>query len=165
MLEQLSVLSNAALLKSIRQWVASLPAERSEAISPDDFDELHDAVKLFRRWDASGIGGLKRKAVVGQLNEVRLARVRLSQRELEESVAVATTALSLAGSVRSSVVYDWLVRFHAALVERYAGEPPLREGEIVEPFHPGLDVLAGKGCGSQISGRRCVGVTTRRSLR
>jgi DNA-binding XRE family transcriptional regulator len=69
-LERLSVLTSAALLRPIRQWVASLPAERPGPISPDDFDELHDAVKLFRRWDASGVGGLKRKAVVGQLNSV-----------------------------------------------------------------------------------------------
>jgi DNA-binding XRE family transcriptional regulator len=354
-LERLSILSGAALLKPIRQWIASLPAERPGPISPDDFDELHDAVKLFRRWDASGVGGLKRKAVVGQLNavaesvhetsddtmrakllsivaelaqlagwmsydhglpgaaqryyllalhacreagpsalplgvkvigdmtqlstalgnyddslnlartglyalprteklvrsellglesrayaqlgsreasdaarsaeacvevwhevdgdepapdwlhymnpaevdclaantytqlalqvddqprwrayagraeyhtlrarqsrangydrsrildEIRLARVRLSQRELDESVTVATTALSLAGSVRSSVVYDWLIRFHAELVERHDRESsvsgftdqlreylrqaaPLREGDVV----------------------------------
>ena len=32
--------------------------------------DYSDAVKLFRRWDASGVGGLKRKAVVGQLNAV-----------------------------------------------------------------------------------------------
>lgn len=69
-LERLTVLSSGALLKPIRQWVASLPAAQSEPISPGDIDELHEAVKLFRRWDASGVGGLKRKAVVGQLNAV-----------------------------------------------------------------------------------------------
>lgn len=69
-LEGLSVLSSAALIRPIRQWVASLPIGRDEPIRPDDIDELRDAVKLFRRWDASGVGGLKRKAVVGQLNAV-----------------------------------------------------------------------------------------------
>jgi DNA-binding XRE family transcriptional regulator len=39
-LERLSVLGSAALLKPIRQWVASLPAERPGPISPDDFEEL-----------------------------------------------------------------------------------------------------------------------------
>ncbi|MGH3905833.1 MAG: XRE family transcriptional regulator [Pseudonocardiaceae bacterium] len=33
-------------------------------------DALERAVTLFRRWDASGVGGLRRKAVVGQLNAV-----------------------------------------------------------------------------------------------
>lgn len=69
-LEGLSVLTSATLLRPIRQWVAALPAERPDPLNPDDLDELHDAVKLFRRWDASGVGGLKRKAVVGQLNAV-----------------------------------------------------------------------------------------------
>jgi transcriptional regulator with XRE-family HTH domain len=69
-LEQLSVLTSAALLKPIRQWVASLSVERPDPLTPDDLDELRAAVKLFRRWDASGVGGLKRKAIVGQLNAV-----------------------------------------------------------------------------------------------
>ena len=71
-LEGLSVLSSAVLLKPIRQWVASLPVVPVNdcVISPKELDKLEDAVKLFRRWDASGVGGLKRKAVVGQLNAV-----------------------------------------------------------------------------------------------
>lgn len=71
-LERLSILSSAALLKPIRQWVASLPVlpVSDNALGPEELDELQAAVKLFRRWDASGVGGLKRKAVVGQLNAV-----------------------------------------------------------------------------------------------
>jgi transcriptional regulator with XRE-family HTH domain/cell division inhibitor SulA len=69
-LEGLSVLSSAALLNPIRQWVAALPVGRATPLGVDDLNELRDAVKLFRRWDASGVGGLKRKAVVGQLNAV-----------------------------------------------------------------------------------------------
>jgi DNA-binding TFAR19-related protein (PDSD5 family) len=82
------------------------------------------------------------------LDEIRLAKVRLSQREPAESVKVATTALSLAGSVRSSVVYDWLIRFHVELVTRHDNEAvvndftgqlrdylrqaaPLREGDVI----------------------------------
>jgi hypothetical protein len=82
------------------------------------------------------------------LDEIRLARVRLSQRELAESVTVATTALSLAEPLRSSVVYDWLIRFHADVMKRFAGESlvddftdqlreylrlaaPLREGDVI----------------------------------
>jgi DNA-binding XRE family transcriptional regulator len=71
-LERLSILSSAALLKPIRQWVACFPPRSTGegVIGPDELDELTAAVKLFRRWDASGVGGLKRKAVVGQLNAV-----------------------------------------------------------------------------------------------
>src|SRR6202008_961463 len=68
-LEQLSVRPSAALQRPIRQWVVSLPVVPN-VVNPDELDELRAAVKLFRRWDASGVGGLKRKAVVGQLNAV-----------------------------------------------------------------------------------------------
>jgi cell division inhibitor SulA len=53
------------------------------------------------------------------LDEMRLAKVRLSQREPVESAAVARNALALADQARSSVVCDWLVRFHAELTSRY----------------------------------------------
>lgn len=71
-LASLSILSSALLLKPVRQWVASLPVlpVADTAFGPEELDELRAAVKLFRRWDASGLGGLKRKAVVGQLNAV-----------------------------------------------------------------------------------------------
>lgn len=61
------------------------------------------------------------------LDEIRLAKVRLSQREPVESVVVATNALRLADVVRSSVVYDWLIRFHADLTARHAGEQPVSD--------------------------------------
>jgi DNA-binding XRE family transcriptional regulator len=66
----LSVLTSATLLRPIRQWAASPPVVTDGPLGLDDLDELRDALKLFRRWDASGVGGLKRKAVVGQLNAV-----------------------------------------------------------------------------------------------
>jgi transcriptional regulator with XRE-family HTH domain len=69
-LARLSILSSAALVLPIRQWIASIPVGRDEPIGQDELDALRDAVRLFRRWDDSGHGGLKRKAVVGQLNAV-----------------------------------------------------------------------------------------------
>lgn len=69
-LESLSILTSAALLRPIRQWAAALPVGTDVPLGLDELEELRDAVKLFRRWDASGVGGLKRKAVVGQLNAV-----------------------------------------------------------------------------------------------
>lgn len=68
-LRQLSVLTGAALLRPIRQWASLLPVVPIAAVS-DELDELDEAVQLFRRWDAAGVGGLKRKAVVGQLNAI-----------------------------------------------------------------------------------------------
>lgn len=70
-LASLAVITGTALLQPIRQWagVLSPPGSPQEA-GTDEVDELEQAVTLFRRWDASGAGGLRRKAVVGQLNAV-----------------------------------------------------------------------------------------------
>jgi transcriptional regulator with XRE-family HTH domain len=71
-LAELAVLTSAALLQPVRQWAAVLaaPPSTAEPVGTDEVTELEQAVTLFRRWDASGAGGLRRKAVVGQLNAV-----------------------------------------------------------------------------------------------
>lgn len=70
-LQQFSILSGTALLRPVQQWIGLLPAApHAVSTDPDQLDELDHAVRLFRRWDASGIGGLKRKAVIGQLRAV-----------------------------------------------------------------------------------------------
>jgi DNA-binding XRE family transcriptional regulator len=61
------------------------------------------------------------------LDELRLAKVRLSQREPGEALAVATAALSFADAIRSSLVNDWLIGFHSDLVERYACGPGIHQ--------------------------------------
>jgi hypothetical protein len=52
-------------------------------------------------------------------DEIRLAKVRLPQREPAEVATVALHALELAEDPRSSLVVDWLIRFDQALGERY----------------------------------------------
>ena len=54
------------------------------------------------------------------VDEVRLARVRLAQREPLEAVRVATHALNMAGQMKSSIVCDWLLRFHGECGHHYA---------------------------------------------
>jgi transcriptional regulator with XRE-family HTH domain len=68
----LAVISGAALLHPVRQWAASLALLPGSppAAGTDEVAELEQAVTVFRRWDASGAGGLRRKAVAGQLNAV-----------------------------------------------------------------------------------------------
>jgi DNA-binding XRE family transcriptional regulator len=68
----LAIITGAALLRPVRQWAASLAllAGSPPEVGTDEAAELEQAVTLFRRWDASGAGGLRRKAVVGQLNAV-----------------------------------------------------------------------------------------------
>jgi transcriptional regulator with XRE-family HTH domain len=69
-LAQLTVISGTALLQPVRQWAAVLAQASIPAVGSEEVDELEQAVTLFRRWDASGAGGLRRKAVAGQLNAV-----------------------------------------------------------------------------------------------
>ncbi|WP_157357225.1 helix-turn-helix domain-containing protein [Amycolatopsis nigrescens] len=68
----LSLLSGAPLVRQIRQWAAQLPVVpvRAGEVGQHELAELEQAVTFFRRWDASGKGGLHRKAVIGQLNAV-----------------------------------------------------------------------------------------------
>ena len=68
----LAVITGAALLHPVRQWAASLALLPGSppAAGTDEVAELEQAVTVFRRWDASGAGGLRRKAVAGQLNAV-----------------------------------------------------------------------------------------------
>jgi hypothetical protein len=54
-------------------------------------------------------------------DEIRLAKVRLGQREPHEAAAVATHALHLAAETRSSLVLDWLMRFDRAITDRHPG--------------------------------------------
>lgn len=65
-------LSGAPLVRQIRQWAALVPTVpvRAGEVGEQELAELEQAVMFFRRWDASGKGGLHRKAVIGQLNAV-----------------------------------------------------------------------------------------------
>lgn len=71
-LTRLAVLSGATLLGSVRGWAAAVPLMPVSGgeVGADEVAELEQAVRLFRRWDASGSGGLRRKAVVGQFHAV-----------------------------------------------------------------------------------------------
>jgi transcriptional regulator with XRE-family HTH domain len=112
-LEQLSILSGAALIRPIRQWVASLPVGRDYPSDLDHLDELRDAVKQFRRWDASGVGGLKRKAVVGQLNAVA--------ESVHETTDAATRAKLLPIMAELAQLAGWIAYDHglAGAAQRY----------------------------------------------
>ncbi|MGW5648231.1 helix-turn-helix domain-containing protein [Saccharopolyspora sp. NPDC003752] len=69
---ELSLLTGAALVVPVRQWATEAPivSIRPDQVGQDEIQGLEQAVELFRRWDASGQGGLHRKAVLGQLNAV-----------------------------------------------------------------------------------------------
>ena len=52
-------------------------------------------------------------------DEIRLAKVRLGQREPAESAAVGMNALQLAAETRSSLLADWFLHFDRELTVRH----------------------------------------------
>jgi transcriptional regulator with XRE-family HTH domain len=72
----LAITFGVPLIDPVQRWISGpevAPArgrrERGR-ITPEDVDHLEQAARIFRNWDDSIGGGLARKAVVGQLNEV-----------------------------------------------------------------------------------------------
>lgn len=67
-------LTGAALLDSVEGWLQPTPnaepAHYRGRLGQRDVDELETTARAFRAWDHRFGGGLRRKAVVGQLNEV-----------------------------------------------------------------------------------------------
>jgi hypothetical protein len=80
----LMLTAGTALIEPMQRWLAPAPggqpptmlsAARSGAaptgrLSPPELELLESTVVMFRQWDAQNGGGLRRKAVVGQLHEV-----------------------------------------------------------------------------------------------
>ena len=56
-------------------------------------------------------------------DEIRLAKVRLAQREPAESAAVGTHAIRLAADTRSSLIVNWLAAFSRDLTARHRDVP------------------------------------------
>ncbi|MGW2591942.1 helix-turn-helix domain-containing protein [Streptomyces sp. NPDC001515] len=69
--------TGAALLDSLEGWLvptsAASPAPRPGRLGARDVEELETTARAFRQWDHRYGGGLRRKAVVGQLSEVAAA--------------------------------------------------------------------------------------------
>lgn len=64
-LQQLTIISGTLLLQPVRRWLAQalgiVPLVSPESAASDALDALERSAVLFRRWDASGVGGLRRK--------------------------------------------------------------------------------------------------------
>lgn len=101
---ELAVLAGSALLQPVRQWVANLPVVPVGGhATHDDVAELEQAVMLFRRWDASGAGGLRRKAVIGQLNAVTESLTEHHPAEVARRLFLITAEL---GQLAGWMAYD-----------------------------------------------------------
>lgn len=142
-----SVLSNA-----MHDWLRAAPAatspddpppvndpagvDRYEAapIGTQEIEELERSVEIFRAWDATRGGGLQRKAVVGQLNEVGgMLAYRHAPAVQARLWGVAANLAVLAGWMSHDVGMEptaqqyFLIAAHAA---REGGDRP-RAGEAL----------------------------------
>ncbi|MEV7615199.1 hypothetical protein [Streptomyces sp. NPDC089799] len=78
----LALSAGPALIEPMQRWLvpvpagdpgpreAALPGPRAPRLSDPELDLLEATTVMFRQWDAQCGGGLRRKAVVGQLHEV-----------------------------------------------------------------------------------------------
>lgn len=78
----LALAAGPALIEPMQRWLvpgpsahhdaepAAVPSRRPARLSKAELDLLESTTVMFRQWDAQCGGGLRRKAVVGQLHEV-----------------------------------------------------------------------------------------------
>src|SRR5262249_25965231 len=70
----LSVVFGSALLEPLERWLSGtverVVGGRRGSVGYQEVEQLERAARVFRDWDDQFGGGLRRKAVVGQLNEV-----------------------------------------------------------------------------------------------
>ena len=79
----LALAAGPALIEPMQRWLVPVPGRRSRRsrsrrpplrrpsrLSEPELDLLESTTAMFRQWDAQCGGGLRRKAVVGQLHEV-----------------------------------------------------------------------------------------------
>ncbi|AXI76636.1 DNA-binding protein NsdB [Peterkaempfera bronchialis] len=113
---------------------SSLDLYEAGPVGTDEVEALEDSVDIFRAWDASRGGGLQRKAVVGQLNEVGGMLTYRHPKDLERRLWIVAANLAvLAGWMSHDVGLEptaqkyFVIAVHAA---REAGDKP-RAGEAL----------------------------------
>ena len=77
-------------------------------------------------------------------DELRLAKVRLGQREPCEAAVVGQHALQLANDTWSLLIVDWLIRFDETLRERYPDLPAAKD------FHNQLGTYVRKAAPARV---------------
>ncbi len=100
-----TAVTGAALLDSLEGWLQPAAVaharHRCGRLGDREVDELEKTARIFRSWDHRYGGGLRRKAVVGQLNEVASAinehqAPRIEQRLYTVMAHLAGTAATMA---------------------------------------------------------------------
>ncbi|WP_433548895.1 DNA-binding protein NsdB [Streptomyces sp. CA-294286] len=144
--------AGSALTSAMQDWLHTEPATAATPVHPlyaepagfdryesapigtEEVEALETSVEVFRKWDAARGGGLQRKAVVGQLNEVGGMLTYRQPADLQRRLwGVAANLAVLAGWMSHDVGLEptaqkyFLIAAHAA---REGGDLP-RAGEAM----------------------------------
>lgn len=102
-----AALSGAALLDSLEGWLQPTPASdrqhRRGRIGMREVRELEGTARAFRAWDHRFGGGLRRKAVVGQLNEVAS---HLEEHQAPDVEQALFRVMAFLGGTAATIAWD-----------------------------------------------------------
>lgn len=137
----LSLSAGPTLIEPMQRWLVPVPpappeepehpsaARRAGRLSEPELELLESTTAMFRKWDAQCGGGLRRKAVVGQLHEVTdLLQEPQSETTSRKLFKVAAELAELAGWMSYDVGLQptaqkyFVLALHAA---KEAGDKPL----------------------------------------
>jgi hypothetical protein len=137
----LGLAAGPSLIEPMQRWLVPSPASPVDAVTPSsasgrrgglsgpELDQLASTVAMFRQWDAQCGGGLRRKAVVGQLHEVtELLQESHPEPTTRRLFAFAAELAELAGWMSYDVGLQptaqkyFVLALHAA---KEAGDKPL----------------------------------------
>ncbi|ARP72552.1 hypothetical protein LK07_25455 [Streptomyces pluripotens] len=109
----LALAAGPSLIEPMQRWLVPVPTARVPAgpesalhsrgpgrLSKPELDLLESTTRMFRQWDAQCGGGLRRKAVVGQLHEVTEL--------LQESQPAATTRTLFKVAAELAELAGWM---------------------------------------------------------
>lgn len=132
--------TGAALLDSLEGWLqpaaATTRAKRVGRLGRRDIDHLEQTAQAFRRWDHQHGGGLRRKAVVGQLNEIASA---LEEHQTETVEARLYRVMAHLSGTAATMAWDSGYQRRAQDYYRLA----LRSAHAASDTVFGANVLAG----------------------
>ncbi|WP_435593049.1 helix-turn-helix domain-containing protein [Nocardia sp. bgisy118] len=115
----LGVVAGAPLLEPLERWLRSapdtlkVPGRARPGIGMQEVEELRNAARVFRAWDDQHGGGLRRKAVVGQLAEVNELLTESHPPEIRRELAATMAQLA-----ETAAMMSW-DSGHQRLAQRY----------------------------------------------
>jgi len=111
------VVFGSALLEPLERWLSGASetprAGRAGSVGYQEVEQIENAARIFRDWDDQFGGGLRRKAVVGQLNEVADLLRDSHPVEIRRRLFGAMAQLS-----ETAAIMSW-DSGHQALAQRY----------------------------------------------